>query len=229
MTHDVIAIAYLGPKCLFGLTPKFRDLGLSPEAANQRDLDESRDLMAEAYRRAVSVVSDRHGIAIDLQLTPFTPDEIAGRGMGGPVAVSYELINLLIESDLPVDVLTNLIADVILEAGKSFIAIARDRGITADKDDVIQPVSSGILSQCVQHALRTNRGDAPSDTSTSSGVTVATVGLREKELTYIVGRDGEPYAIVETSPSEIRLVSTDEWREWFLPESRRRASDPNQA
>jgi hypothetical protein len=203
----------------------FREFGISPEEANQRDLDESRLLMAQAYREAVEQVARRHDVRVTLESKEFVPDEIAGSRQGSAVGVAYDLVSLVIDSGLPADVIANVIADVLVFGAKEFFALARSRGIEQNREDFSHLVSWGIYGLCVRHALKLNPGSEvahaeilknPSSTSISESVVVVTVGLTGKEITYIIGRNSEPYAIVESTTQEIRLLSSDEWRQWYL-------------
>ena len=224
MPERLYNVAVLEPQCLLNLTPRFRELGISPEEANQRDIDESRTLMVRAYEEAVEDVSRKHGVPARLEFHRFVPDEIADSGRGGAVSGIFEFVSIVVDTGVTADILVNLISDSIVEAAKVLLSIAR----MPESNREPRPrryTSNSIEAMCIQHAHRVNEGlqvyqsqilKNPSQTSISNGVYVVTVGFWEKEITYIVGNDGEPQAIVETSRTEIRLLSTDEWHEWYL-------------
>lgn len=217
-------VAVISPQCLLGYVPRSQELGILPEDANQRDINESRSLMEEAYERAIESARRKYGVDARLEFHRFIPDEVAESGMGGPVQGIWEFVRLVVDSGVPVDVLTNLIADALAESAGELILIGRAR-----ESDQRAPsrryTLDGISAYCEQHAERINPGlqasqsqvlKKPSKTSMSDDPIVVTVGLGEKELTYTISPDGEPLSIVETTQSEIRSLSTDEWREWYL-------------
>lgn len=217
-------VAVLEPQCLLNLTPRFRELGISPEEANQRDVDESRTLMVRSYEEAFTKASQKHGILAHLEFHQFVPDEIAESGRGGAVSVTFDFVRVVVESGVPVDIVVNLISDFLSEAAKTLPSVVR--GPDPDSKRSLRRFTAICVEKmCIQHAQRMNKGHQvhdsqilknPSQTSISNNVYVVTVGLGVKEITYIVGNDGEPQSIVETTQSKIRLLSTDEWREWFL-------------
>ncbi len=224
MPESSYDVAVLEPQCLLNLTPRSRELGISPEEANQRDIDESRTLMFRAYEEAFENASRKHGFPTRLEFHQFVPDELADSGRGSAVSGIFEFVRVVVDSDVPGDVLVNLISDSLFEAAKVLLSTAK----MPESDGEPRPrryTADGIEAMCSQHAHRVNKQlpvyqsqilKNPSQTSISKGEYVVTVDLGEKEITYIVGNDGEPQAIVETSRSEIRRLSTDEWHEWYL-------------
>lgn len=228
MAEQSYDVAVIEPQCLLGLTPRFRELGILPEEANQRDIDDSRSLMQQAYERAIENARRKYEADVRLEFHRFVPDEVAESGMGGPVEGVWEFVHIVVDSGVPVDVLTNLIADALSEFAKELIAglILIDKlRATGKQAPSRRYTADGIKAFCEQYAERTNPGHqasqaqvlkSPNKTSISIDPFVVKVGLGEKELTYTISPSGDPYSILETKQGEVRSLSTDKWREWYL-------------
>lgn len=228
MPKSAYDVAVLEPQCLLNLTPRFRELRILPEDANQRDIDESRILMEQAFERAVQAANKEYGTDANVEFERFVPDEVAKSGRGGAVQGVWEIARLVIDSGVPAGVLSGFITHVLVQYGRelaSGLVLADTLHDSSRNAPLRRYTEDGIVAYCEQHAKRLYPGlqlrsarvlERPSKTSVSNEPFVVSVGLGEKELLYTIGPDGDPHSIVEIRQGETRSVSTDEWHKWYL-------------
>lgn len=225
MESTQISLVILKPSCFYGLVEKISGQ-VRPEEANQRDLDQSRELLISAYQEVARSIAGKYGVEIGLQTHPFVPDEFVGTGQGGGTSAAWELVELVVDSRLPGDVLAMVAAEFIVEGAKGLVQKIRKEGITQNLNSLPNCTPHGILAMCIDHANRRFPGEMsqqavllhePSKTSSNRRVTVVAIGLRERELIYTIAENLDPISIVETTAQTIRLLPVDEWRDWYVP------------
>jgi hypothetical protein len=217
----------LSPSCFFGIMDSSE-----PEAANQRDLDLSREMLLAAYTSAFQAVIPQVPASLELKIQPYSPPGAYERG--GGVSGIWEVLTAVQLSgavDLAKDVATNLIADWITGSIKTLREAMDRAGILVFRRRLPSHHPFIVRVACESHALRSYPELVPmaghilepshrsADYPDMDIILTILVSTKTGGIVYVVNSRLEPLSLLKVTPNDIRLLSTVSWNDLFSPQS----------